>query len=217
MKAIDRENTSCILTRFIGHSDEINQEAEWWRMHETEHDGCYICDKWKYTLVFFNVRHPKSQSAFNQNDEIKKFIKKKIKSFNHENARLINNLFEKVPGQRKGHGIHHTPEDSESSDSSSKFYNEEDDLKSLNLTDSKNHNDDYMVYSSRTEQPFLHKDQGKEVFLFASFTNWKPKVMVPFLEYVESIDRLKPDFLADTMQIMYERTDENPRKVTSIH
>lgn len=31
--------------------------------------------------------------------------------------------------------------------------------------------------------------------MFASFTNWEPKLMTPFLKYIETIDEDKPDIL----------------------
>lgn len=31
--------------------------------------------------------------------------------------------------------------------------------------------------------------------MYASFTNWEPKAMTPFLKYIETIDEDKPDIL----------------------
>lgn len=39
-------------------------------------------------------------------------------------------------------------------------------------------------------------DECEEVHVYANFTNWQPKRMIPFLNYIEQIDKDRPDFLA---------------------
>ena len=46
-----------------------------------------------------------------------------------------------------------------------------------------------------TDEEFNYVDAAEEVSVFASFTNWKPRRMVPFLQFIENIDSNKPDFL----------------------
>ena len=38
-------------------------------------------------------------------------------------------------------------------------------------------------------------DESESVHLYASFTNWEPMRMIPFLNYIETLDYDKPDFL----------------------
>ena len=62
------------------------------------------------------------------------------------------------------------------------------------------------------EPPFSFADEYKEIFCFGTFTNWNGRQMKPFLQYIESIDSSKPDFLADTMSSM----NSEPRKVQKV-
>jgi hypothetical protein len=47
---------------------------------------------------------------------------------------------------------------------------------------------------SDAESIDLEKSDEK-IEIFASFTNWKPKKMMPFLDFISIIDKDKPDFL----------------------
>ena len=49
--------------------------------------------------------------------------------------------------------------------------------------------------SDLSHREFKYGDDGEDVTVYGSFTNWKPKAMKPFLSYIEGIDQDKPDFL----------------------
>ena len=45
------------------------------------------------------------------------------------------------------------------------------------------------------EKEYNFGDEDEEVTMYASFTNWEPKIMTPFLKYIETIDSDKPNIL----------------------
>lgn len=42
-----------------------------------------------------------------------------------------------------------------------------------------------------------YADEDEEVVIFGTFTNWKPRRMTTFLEFIENIDKDKPNFIQD--------------------
>lgn len=55
-------NCECIiLSRVLGHPEIANSEQ--WKLTET----CWVCEKWKYTLIFYDERTGKSKTIQNTN------------------------------------------------------------------------------------------------------------------------------------------------------
>jgi hypothetical protein len=46
-----------------------------------EHDNCWICDKWVYSLVFYNPGS-KDTNLFSQNSEVRNYMIKQLTLFN---------------------------------------------------------------------------------------------------------------------------------------
>ena len=47
------DDRRCILQRVLGHKDDMPGSGQW-RMITTLNDQCWVCQFWKYSLVFWN-------------------------------------------------------------------------------------------------------------------------------------------------------------------
>lgn len=147
----EKDDGACVLTRFNGHKGELPGQPGQWQMLSGPHEECWICDKWTFSLVFFDPARREDAGLWNQCDDLKKHLIRQMQLFHgdvEDNRMAINEREEAL---------------------------------------------------YRSEFPFVdneHIDEFEEVHLYANFTNWQPKRMVPFLNYIEQIDKDKPDFLA---------------------
>jgi hypothetical protein len=51
---------------------------------ENEHENCWVCDKWTFTLVFYNpskAYQKSSEAVWDKFDDVKEYIKSKLTKF----------------------------------------------------------------------------------------------------------------------------------------
>lgn len=113
-------------------------------MLRTEHENCWVCDKWTYTLVFFNPAQLQSSNAWDQCDALKEHVIAQLQKF-HGSTSIEVDADEHFQGS----------------------------VDNINV------------------------DTDEVVQCFGGFTNWEPKNMIPFLQYIEILDKDKPDFIRD--------------------
>lgn len=59
---LQKAERTCILTRHNDHKHDIQGNPGQWQMLVDEHESCWVCDAWCYSLVFFNPTKPESKS-----------------------------------------------------------------------------------------------------------------------------------------------------------
>ena len=52
----------CILTKALGHPEIHN--SKYWKVY----DECYLCDKWRYTYIFWNPATGQKHQIMNMED-----------------------------------------------------------------------------------------------------------------------------------------------------
>lgn len=134
---VQKAERTCNLTRFNGHKTEMLGSPGQWQMLMNEHENCWVCDKWTYSLVFFNPAKIQSSNPWDQCEDLKHYIIKQLMLF-HGGTSSIESSIDSILGT-------------------------------------------------------IESDE--QVQIFASFTNWQPKKMIPFLDFISIIDKDKPDFL----------------------
>lgn len=71
---LQRDDRLCVLTRFNGHKGEMPGSPGQWQMFQGQHEECWVCDKWIFSLVFFNPARLESKSLWDNCHEMKNHI-----------------------------------------------------------------------------------------------------------------------------------------------
>jgi hypothetical protein len=77
----------CVLTRYNGHENDLLNQPGRWRILQpnNEREKCWVCDKWVYSLVFYNAQYQgpgKKRHPFMADPVAKKHILEQISKLN---------------------------------------------------------------------------------------------------------------------------------------
>lgn len=154
------------MTRYNGHKQDLVGTPGQWQILTKEHEKCWICDKWIYSLVFFNPTR-QCMNLLNNHHDLKHYIIKRIDQLNG----------------------------TERNESTSFGLHQNQDFLYQKLYDMNSDASSSVSYNNTYKQEFTYSDNQEEVTIYASFTNWKPRKMTPFLVFIEKIDSSRVDFM----------------------
>lgn len=79
---IKPEGNELILTRILGHKDDIPGSGQWNMKVQKEKDGCWHCDNWMYSLVFWHpdIGNFNSRNSIGCTKETKRKVLQQIKN-----------------------------------------------------------------------------------------------------------------------------------------
>ena len=86
---VQSEGRELTITRVLGHKSDIPGSGRWAMSSTKEADGCWACDNWRYSLIFWNkdIGEFGEVNSISIDKEVKDRSVKAIRSHNQDTYR----------------------------------------------------------------------------------------------------------------------------------